>query len=426
MGMEDSSQCHLIAANPGGDDQSPPCALSSSSSPSSPSTVNQTLVLLQSGDPNLRVQAAKDIRRLTKTSQRYRRHFSDAVEPLVDMLCFGSDEANEAALAALLNLAVKDETQGRVKKIRGLRQDFIRSLRISAGREVGHYDVLKNKVNIIHAGALKPIINFLQSDNTTLQEHAVAALITLSASPANKPIISASGAIPHLVNILKRGSSQAKFDAVMALYNLSTHPENITLILQTEPLSPLITLLKSCKRSSKTAEKCTALIESLVAFDEGRTVLTSEEGGILAVVEILEGGSHQSREHAVGALLTMCQSDRSKYREPILREGVIPGLLELTVQGTAKSQSKARTLLRLLRESPYPRSELQADTLENIVCNIISQIDGEDQTGKAKQMLSEMVQVSMEQSLRHLQQRALVCTPADLPINTCSSEVPSK
>ncbi|KAK6152843.1 hypothetical protein DH2020_012482 [Rehmannia glutinosa] len=391
MGMEDSSQCHLIAANPGGDDQSPPCA--SSSSPSSSSTVNQTFVLLQSGDPNLRVQAAKDIRRLTKTSQRYRRHFSDAVGPLVDMLCFGSDEASEAALAALLNLAVKDET---------------------------------NKVNIIHAGALKPIIGFLQSDNVTLQEHAAAALITLSASPANKPIISASGAIPHLVNILKRGGSQAKFDAVMALYNLSTHPENITLILQTEPIPPLITLLKSCKRSSKTSEKCTALIESLVAFDEGRTVLTSEEGGILAVVEILEGGSHQSREHAVGALLTMCQSDRSKYREPILREGVIPGLLELTVQGTAKSQSKARMLLRLLRESPYPRSELQADTLENIVCNIISQIDGEDQTGKAKQMLSEMVQVSMEQSLRHLQQRALVCTPADLPINSCSSEVPSK
>lgn len=122
----------------------------------------------------------------------------------------------------------------------------------------------------------------------------------------------------------------------------------------------------------------------------------------------------------------MCQSDRSKYREPILREGVIPGLLELTVQGTAKSQLKAQSLLKLLRDSPYPRSELQPDTLENIVCNIMSQIDGEDQTGKAKQMLSEMVKVSMEQSLRHLQQRALVCTPADLPINSCSPEVPSK
>ncbi|KAI3451825.1 hypothetical protein Pfo_008490 [Paulownia fortunei] len=309
------------------------------------------------------------------------------------MLRCHSSDANEAALAALLNLAVKDET---------------------------------NKINIIDAGALKPIIGFLQSENLALQEHAAAALITLSASSVNKPIISSSGAIPLLVEILGHGSSQAKFDAVMALYNLSTHPANLSQILRTEPIRPLVNLLKSCKRSSKTTEKCTALIESLVGFEEGRTALTSEEGGILAVVEVLEGGSLQSREHAVGALLTMCQSDRSKYREPILREGVIPGLLELTVQGTPKSQSKAQLLLRLLRDTPYPRSELQPDTLKKIVCNIISQIDGEDQLGKTKQMLAEMVQVSMEQSLRHLQKRALVRTPADLPINSCASEVPSK
>ncbi|THF94479.1 hypothetical protein TEA_009487 [Camellia sinensis var. sinensis] len=41
------------------------------------------------------------------------------------------------------------------------------------------------------------------------------------------------------------------------------------------------------------------LMESLVGFDEGRTALTSEEGGVLAVVEVLESGSLQSREHAV-------------------------------------------------------------------------------------------------------------------------------
>ncbi|KAL3640390.1 hypothetical protein CASFOL_015358 [Castilleja foliolosa] len=374
MGIEDSSSghCHVIAG--GGEVMS--CAASSSSSQSSSSsTVSTTLALLRSDDPNLRVQAAREIRWLTKTSQRYRLHFSGAVEPLVEMLSFCSADANEAALAALLNLAVKDET---------------------------------NKINIIQSGALTPIIAFLQSENATLQEHAVAALITLSASPVNKPIISASNAIPHLVNILRFAGSQAKLDAVLALYNLSTHRENITIILKADPIPPLVNLLKSCKKSSQTAEKCTALIESLVAFDEGRTIITSIEGGILAVVEVLEGGSLHSREHAVGALLTMCQSDRERYREPILGEGVVPGLLELTVQGTVKGRTKARTLLKLLRESPYPRSEARPDTLENIVCDIMSRIDddGEDQTGKAKRMLSEMVQVSMEQSLRHLQERA--------------------
>ncbi|KAK7305719.1 hypothetical protein VNO77_43629 [Canavalia gladiata] len=361
--------------------------------PRSPLAVRRALQLLNSGEPELRLQAARDIRRLTKTSQRCRRQLAEAVGPLVSMLRVDSPESHEPALLALLNLAVKDE---------------------------------KNKINIVEAGALEPIISFLKSQNINLQESATASLLTLSASSTNKSIISACGAIPLLVEILRDGSPLAKADAVMALSNLSTHPNNLNIVLEANPIPFIVDLLKTCKKSSKTAEKCCALIESLVDYDEGRTALTCEEGGILAVVEVLESGTLQSREHAVGALLTMCQSDRCKYREPILREGVIPGLLELTVQGTPKSQSKARTLLQLLRESPYPRSEIQPDTLENIVCNIISQIDGDDQSGKAKKMLAEMVQVSMEQSLRHLQQRALVCTPSDLPIAGCASKVSSK
>ncbi|KDO63096.1 hypothetical protein CISIN_1g015988mg [Citrus sinensis] len=364
----------------------------SSSSSSASSAVHRALHLIQSDDPDLKLEAAREIRRLTKTSQRCRRQLAQAVQPLVLMLR-APDSDHESALLALLNLAVKDE---------------------------------KNKIKIVEAGALEPIISFLQSPDLNLQEYAAAALLTLSASSVNKPFISASGAIPLLVEILRYGSQQAKFDAVMALSNLSTHPDNLSIILGTNPIPSIVDLLIFCKKSSKTAEKCTSLIESLVGFDEGRIVLTSEEGGVLAVVEVLENGSLQAREHAVGALLMMCQSDRCKYREPILREGVIPGLLELTIQGTPKSQTKARTLLQLLRDSPYPRSELQPDTLENIVCNIISQIDGDEQSGKAKKMLAEMVQVSMEQSLRHLQQRALVCTPADLPIASVTSEVSSK
>ncbi|KAK6927869.1 Armadillo repeat-containing domain [Dillenia turbinata] len=358
------------------------------------SAVHRTLQLLQSDDSGSKIEAAKEIRHLTKTSQLRRRQLSSAVGPLVSMLSSSSLDAAESALLALLNLGVKDET---------------------------------NKINIVEAGALEPIIYFLRPQSTDLQEYATASLLTLSACSINKPKIGACGAIPLLVEILSSGTSQAKVDALKALYNLSTHPDNLKIILEMKPITPIVDLLKSCKKSSKTAERCTALIESLVSFDEGRTALISEEGGVLAVVEVLENGTPQSREHAVGALLTMCQSDRCKYREPILREGVIPGLLELTVQGTPKSQPKAQTLLRLLRETPYPRSELQPDTLESIVCNIISQIDGEEQSGKAKKMLAEMVQVSMEQSLKHLQQRALVCTPTtDLPLTSCASGVSSK
>ncbi|KAJ9561946.1 hypothetical protein OSB04_007106 [Centaurea solstitialis] len=359
--------------------------------------ITHTLRLIQDDnhDPFSKIQAAKEIRRLTKTSQRCRRQFSDAIVPLVSMLLSPSIEAKAAALLALLNLAVQDET---------------------------------NKISIVDAGALEPIVTFLHLGDLSLQEHATASLATLSATIVKRSTIGASGAIPFLVQLLGQGSTpQVKMDAIMALCNLSSEPHNLALILQSNPIPYIVNIIKSSKKSSKISERCTSLLESLVGFEEGRVSLTSEEGGVLAVVEVLERGSPQNREHAVGTLLTMCQSDRCRYREPILREGVIPGLLELTVQGTANSQTKAHTLLRLLRESPYPRSELEPDTLENIVCDIISQIEGEEQNGNAKQMLADMVQVSMEQSLRHLQQRALVCTPTDLQITSnCASEVSLK
>ncbi|KAJ6814175.1 uncharacterized protein M6B38_123700 [Iris pallida] len=337
--------------------------------------------LRSDGGDGRRLEAAREVRRLTKTSSKNRRRLAEAVDPIVAMLRSGSAEDAEAALLALLNLAVKDES---------------------------------NKIKIINAGALDPLIDFLQSPNSSLQENATAALLTLSASSANKPIIASAAVIPHLVRVLDKGTPQAKAEAITALSNLSTEPNTLQDILLSKPIPHLVDLLKTSKKSSRTAEKCTALLESLLAFDEARTVLTTEPGGVLAVVEAVEDGSPRTREHAVGALLILCQSDRLKYREVILNEGVIPGLLELTVQGTDKGRVRARELLGLLRDSSKRRSELEGEeALEHIVTDIVWRIDGEDRSGKAKKMLAEMVKVSMEQSWRHLEQRAaLVHAPA--------------
>ncbi|XP_074567385.1 U-box domain-containing protein 45-like [Curcuma longa] len=337
---------------------------------------------IMSEDEACRIAAAREIRRLTKTSSRHRRQLAGAIVPLVSMLRSLSSDSGEAAILALVNLAVKDE---------------------------------RNKTKIVEVGALEPLLHFLQSTNSSLQEYATAALLTLSASFPNRPSISTSGALPLLIKILVDGNPQAKIDALMAVYNLSTISENLSIILPLHPIPPLLCLLNSCRKSSKIAEKCSALLELLVSFEEGRAALTAAEGGVLTIVEVLEEGSLRSREHAVGMLLTLCESDQCRYRDIILKEGAIPGLLELTVQGTPKSQVKSHLLLQLLRSSRSKRSELQASTFDSIVCNIVSKMDGGEQMGKAKKMLADMIKVSMEQSLRHLQQRAFVGNSPNKP-----------
>lgn len=71
--------------------------------------VAELLERVRSVDAERRIEAAREIRWLTKTSSKNRRQLSGAVDPLVSMLRSESPEGTQAAILALLNLAVKDE-----------------------------------------------------------------------------------------------------------------------------------------------------------------------------------------------------------------------------------------------------------------------------------------------------------------------------
>ncbi|XP_077237562.1 ARM repeat superfamily protein [Tasmannia lanceolata] len=339
-------------------------------------TLIQELALkLFNGDLESKIQAARDIRKLAKSSIKNRSIFAVAgvIQPLVSMLSDSNSDARESALLALLNLSARNE---------------------------------RNKVKIVTSGAVPPLVELLKFEDGSIRELATAAILTLSASASNKPTIAASGVATLLVQILLSGSVQGKVDAVTALYNLSAYTNNLTPILATRAVPPLLSLLKECKKYSKFAEKTTALLETLSDFEEGRVAISDSEGGILTLVETVEDGSLLSTEHAVGALLLLCQSCRKKYRELILKEGAIPGLLQLTVEGTPKAQQKARTLLELLRDAPPPR-QLTSTVLESIVYGIATQVGSTDKSAEtSRKILRDMVQQSMELNMSRMLHRA--------------------
>ncbi|GAB4859309.1 hypothetical protein Ancab_010771 [Ancistrocladus abbreviatus] len=348
---------------------------------------------LINGGLRSQIQAAKEIRKLVRScsssasSSKTRTRFVAAgvIPPLICMLSSSNLDAREASLLALLNLAVRNE---------------------------------RNKVKIASSGAIPPLVELLKFPNSKLPELATAAILTLSAAAPNKPIIVASGAAPLLVKILTFGSIQGKVDAVTALHNLSTCIENSNVILNASAVLPLITLLKECKKYSKFAEKTTALLEILSNCEEGRIAISNSSGGILTLVETVEDGSLVSTEHAVGALLSLCQSCRTKYRELILKEGAIPGLLWLTVEGTVKAQERARILLDLLRDSPR-RERLASSVLEEIAYDIASRVDGADKAAEtAKKLLQDMVHSSLELSMNRIQLGAASCVPSQTQVSS--------
>lgn len=331
---------------------------------------------LSNGDLHSQILAAREIRRIVRSSSsssktNIRSKFAavGVIEPLISMLSSISLDAREASLLALLNLGVRNE---------------------------------QNKVKIVTSGAIPPLVEFLKFQNNKLPELATAAILTLSAAAPNRPIIASSGAAPLLVKILIYGSIQGKVDAVTALYNLSSI-ETAGFNLDPSAASPLLSLLKESKKYSKFAEKTTFLLEILSTSVEGRNAISDCCGGILTLVETVEDGSRASMEHAVGALLSLCQSCRSKYRELILNEGAIPGLLRLTVEGTTKAQERARLLLDLLRDTPQDNG-LSTAILEEIVYDTATKVDGALKAPEsAQKLLQDMLHRSMELSMNRMQ-----------------------
>ncbi|KAF1889449.1 hypothetical protein Lal_00024775 [Lupinus albus] len=346
-----------------------------------------------------KIEAAREIRKLVRkssSSAKTRSKFgaSGVIQPLVFMLSSSNLDARQSSLLALLNLAVRNE------RVKG--RKTIPESNVSLGSNCN----ARNKVKIVTAGAVPPLVELLKMQNSSIRELATAAILTLSAAELNKPIIAASGAASLLVQILNSGSVQGKVDAVTALHNLSTSIENSNELLDASAVSPLINLLKECKKYSKFAEKATSLLEILSNSEEGRITITVADGGILTLVETVEDGSLVSTEHAVGTLLSLCLSCRDKYRELILKEGAIPGLLRLTVDGTAEAQNRAHRLLDLLRDSP-PQKRITNSVFEKIVKDIAEQVDGIDNAAEtAKRLLHDMVQRSMEHSMNCIQHSA--------------------
>ncbi|XP_072969210.1 U-box domain-containing protein 17-like [Typha angustifolia] len=336
---------------------------------------------LAASDAAGRVEAAREVRRLARSSAKARSAFAVAavVEPLVAMLPSHDPDARESALLALLNLAVRNE---------------------------------RNKDTVVKSGALPHLVELLRSETSSLRELATAAALTLSASPSNQLTIATSGAVPYLVKILISGSIQGKVDAVTTLYNLSTCRDSSSLTLPVDAAEPLLTLLKDCKKYSKFAEKATSLLEILSKTEEGRNSISDLDGGILTLVETVEDGSLLSTECAVGVLLSLCCSSPQKYKELILKEGAIPGLLLLTVEGTEEAQKRARKLLDLLRDQPSRRA---SEDLRIAAYDIAARVDGPRKAAStAKRLLHDMIKRNMELTMARMEHRAAPYTPKTL------------
>ncbi|KAG0627232.1 hypothetical protein M758_2G184400 [Ceratodon purpureus] len=276
---------------------------------------------LSEGSLQQKYQAAEEIRVLAKTNAKARTQFGEggAIPALVELLSTAVDSddqsAQEMVTISLLNVAISDD---------------------------------KNKAGVVAAGCVPLLVELLKAGaSRACKEAAVAALLTLSCLNENKACIGSSGAIPLLVQLLISGSNQGRKDALTTLYNLTILLGNRPRVVRAGAIPILVHLLSL--RKVDLLEKIVALLYILASIEEGRSTIANTEGGIAVLAEILDTGSIKEKEHAAATLLLLC-TNSLHHTQLVLREGVIPALVSLSVGNNPRAQDKAQKLLQHFRE----------------------------------------------------------------------------
>uniref|UniRef100_A0A0E0M0S7 RING-type E3 ubiquitin transferase n=1 Tax=Oryza punctata TaxID=4537 RepID=A0A0E0M0S7_ORYPU len=228
-----------------------------------------------------------------------------------------------------------------------------------------------NKVRIVRAGAVPPLVEVLRSSTSPpeAREHAAGALFGLALNEDNRAAIGVLGAVPPLLDLLTSPAhpAPARRDAGMALYHLSLAAVNQSKIARF-PGAPKALLAVASSAAERTQIRRLALMVvcNVAACTEGRAALM-DAGAVAAVTAIL---SHDTRnaeldEWCVAAMYAMSRGSL-RFRGLARAAGADKALRRIAEEcapGVVR-RDMARKTLRAMRNEADDAADLTGSSLE--------------------------------------------------------------
>ncbi|XP_042496872.1 U-box domain-containing protein 38-like [Macadamia integrifolia] len=201
-----------------------------------------------------------------------------------------------------------------------------------------------NKVKIVRAGIVPPLIDVLKGGFSEAQEHAAGALFSLALDDDNKMAIGVLGALPPLLHMLRSKSERARHDSALALYHLSLLQSNRSKLVK---LGSVPMLLAMAKGGGDLGSRALLILCNLAACAEGRTALLNANA-VECFVGMLRGNELKSetiREKCVGALYALSQGSL-RFKVLAKEAGAAEVLREVEEKGSEGAREKAKRILR--------------------------------------------------------------------------------
>lgn len=306
-------------------------------------------------------------------------------ESLLAVLNEGRSLRRQCKVVEQIRFLLKDDEEARIfMGSNGFAEALVQFLRLAINeendkaQEIGAMALFnlavnnnRNKETILSSGVIPLLEDMVVKSNT--HEPAAALYLNLSCLDEAKPVIGSSQAVPFLVRLLEADYGiQCKMDALHALFNLSTHQQNIHHLLSAGIVNRLQALLMADAGPTNHtwAERSIAVLINIASSKAGKKEITSTPGLIAGLATVLDTGEPIEQEQAVWCLLILCNGDE-KCCQLVLQEGVIPALVSVSVNGTARGKEKAQKLLMLFREQrqkePSPVRVLQRSETSPVV-----------------------------------------------------------
>lgn len=197
--------------------------------------------------------------------------------------------------------------------------------------------------SLLATGSTKAKINAAEVIHSVCGED-----VSLKAAVGKHP-----GAIKALVTVLREESLTAKEtkQGLRCLLSLSLTKKNRIIAVDARAVHSLAELIPKTEDTRNVEYSC-AIMEVLANCAEGREAIANHPFAIPRLVAALVGVSHETTEHAVGALLVVIElaSNRSVVNTA-LRAGAFTKLLMILPSDCSqRAKTKARDALKLLNE----------------------------------------------------------------------------
>ncbi|KAH0762631.1 hypothetical protein KY290_018704 [Solanum tuberosum] len=249
-----------------------------------------------------------------------------------------------------------------------------------------------NRSVLIEAATIPALLQMLSSNDPSMQEHSISALLKLSKHSNGKKVIMENRGLnsilgvlknglkleskqiaaaiifyisspreyrkligenpevfPALVDLIKYGTSCGKKNAIVAIFGLLLSHRNHERALGAGTVPALVNLLASSDKVELNTDAL-AVLATLAERTEGSFAILEASALPVILNQLQNTTSRAGKEYCVSILLSLCVNSGAEVLAALVREkALMPLLYSLLTEGTNQAKKRTRSLIKILQ-----------------------------------------------------------------------------